>query len=221
MAAGASLASGLMRGLAAGKGIKLDREKAKAAETEADGKQIDAAMGLNGGDPRVRPGGDPALGFSQGAGGLLGYIDQTEGAGGYDTLYGHSQREGGRFAGTRVSDMTIGELYDFTDPKGEYGAWVAQERTKAGEDAVVATPLGRFQVVGSTLRSAAEQMRLDPATKFTPVVQKQIGTYLIGQRLARAGSMDEKVNQLRQEWVGLKKVPTPDLVAAIREWEGY
>lgn len=202
-----SIASGFIEGLATGKGIKLQKER-DAAEAAREERIL-----AGGEDPRATAA--PPI-----TGGLLGYIDQTEGAGDYDTLYNHAQREGGAFAGTKITDMTLGDLYEFTDPSGAYGQYVADARTGAGEERQVATPLGRFQVVGRTLRGAAQAMNLDPSVKFTPQVQQAIGQHLIQQRLASAPDMNSKIAALRQEWVGLSKIPARDLAAAIAEWEG-
>lgn len=212
MSAAASISGGLLRGLAAGRGIKLDEDRREADAAREEASLRRASLG-NGTDPRA--GAHPPAG-----GPLIGLIDQTESAGDYNALYSHAQREGGRFAGTTVTDMTLEELYDFTDPSGEYGQYVADARTSAGEERQVATPLGRYQVVGSTLRAAADQMDLDPSVKFTPEVQQSVASHLIAQRLGSAQDMDGKVKALRQEWAGLNKIPARDLAAAIIEWEG-
>ena len=88
----------------------------------------------------------PAGGASQG--GLFGLLEKYEGAGDYDTLYGHSQNDGGRFAGTKVSTMTLDQLDAFDK---DYGAWVASRN-----DGTFATPAGFGQIVGTTRRSAAK-----------------------------------------------------------------
>jgi hypothetical protein len=147
---------------------------------------------------------------------LIGLIDATEGGGDYDTLFGHSQREGSPFAGVRVTEMTLGELYEFSDPSGEYGSWVRS----TNPEGVVATPMGRFQIVGTTLRNAAEEMGLPPDTVFTPEVQDQIARHLADQRLASADTIAGKREALRNEWAGFRGVSDEALDAAIRQYEG-
>ena len=57
-------------------------------------------------------------------GSLFDLIDKHEGAGNYSTLFGHSQREGGHFAGIDPSSMTMAELDTF---EKEYGPWVKEK----------------------------------------------------------------------------------------------
>lgn len=89
---------------------------------------------------------------------FLSAVDRTEGAGGYDTLFGHAQQ--GPFSGTDVSQMTTGDALAFADPSGAYGQHV---RNQIGR---VATPMGRHQIVGTTLRNASRELGLDPSTPF-------------------------------------------------------
>jgi len=141
-------------------------------------------------------------------------IDQREGAGDYSTLFGFAQRDGGKFSGVNVTDMTLGQLYGFTDPSGDYGQWV---KSRNGQ---VATPLGRYQIVGATLRQTAKAMGLPENTKFTPEVQDRMFSYLAQQRLARSnGGLPAKLAGLRNEWAGLRSVPDDVLASAISTFE--
>jgi hypothetical protein len=153
-------------------------------------------------------------GGSAGTKTLRGLLYRTE-APDYDTLFGHSQKEGGRFAGVRPTQMTIDELASFTSPKGEYGQWVASRN-----NGVVATPVGGGQIVGSTLRATAKAMGLPGDTRFTPEVQDRMIDHLARQRLAGASSPAAKRAALRAEWHGFKSVPDSDLDAAIAGFEG-
>ena len=137
-------------------------------------------------------------------------------AGGYDTLFGDSEQ--GRFP-VRVSQMTIGQLKDFSSPSGQYGQWVANSR-RDGRTGEVATPMGKFQIVGSTLRRAAEQMGLSDDTVFTPEVQRDIAAHLARQRLARSNTMPGKIEQLRLEWDGFNKASESTMIAIVQELEG-
>ena len=147
------------------------------------------------------------------SGSLFGLIDKTEGGGNYSTLFGHSQREGGQFAGVDVSNMTIDQAVEFASPSGKYGQWVA------GKVGRVSTPMGRHQIVGSTLRAAAAEMGLSGDTKFSPEVQNQIAVHLARRRLAGAKTMAEKRSALRLEWEGFKNVSDSDLNDAIYRFE--
>lgn len=144
---------------------------------------------------------------------FLPLLDKHEGGGRYDTLFGHSQREGGRFAGVDVSNMTLGQLRQFTNVNGEYGQWVK------GQVGRVATPMGRHQIVGTTLFNSAKALGLTDDTVFSPQVQDQIAAHLARQRLAASSSMSGKIAGLRAEWEGFKHVDDSALAAAIQQFE--
>jgi len=149
---------------------------------------------------------------------LFDLIDDTEGAGRYDTLFGHSQR-GGRFDGVDVSRMTLGELREFSKPSGEYGQWVKQELARSGHRARVATPMGRHQIVGTTLRSTARELNLPDDTVFNRQTQNRMANHLARQRLSSATTMQQKMAALRAEWEGFQKVDDARLRAAIIDFE--
>lgn len=98
-----------------------------------------------------------------------------ESGGDYNALFGYSHRPGGRFAGTNLTSMSVGDVINFTNPRGEYGAWVAPQ-TRTGE---VATPVGAYQVVGSTLRDAVRALGIDPSQPFDQATQDRIGQYIL------------------------------------------
>lgn len=144
--------------------------------------------------------------------GLLGLIDKHEGGGAYDTLLGFSNN-GGAFNGVDVSKMTLAELYQFSDPNGPYGQW---SKDQLG---YVATPMGRHQIVGTTLRTAAEGMGLSPETRFNANTQDAMAAYLARNRLAGAKTPAAKRAALRAEWEGFKHVADDVLDAAIVDFE--
>lgn len=143
---------------------------------------------------------------------LLAAVDNTEGAGAYDTLYGHAQRKG-PLAGTDVSKMSVGEALAFADPSGPYGQ---QVKSQIGR---VATPMGRYQIVGTTLKNAVAKLGIDPSTPFDANTQDTIATYLAKQRVASADTVDGKIAALRNEWEGLRKVPRDQMVQIISDLE--
>ena len=96
-----------------------------------------------------------------------------ESGGDQNALYGFQNRPGGRFSDVRVSDMTIDEAIDFTNPSGPYGQWV---KSQIGR---VATPIGGFQVVGSTLRDAKSGLGLTGGEKFDAATQDKIGQWIL------------------------------------------
>lgn len=149
----------------------------------------------------------PAGGASQG--GLFGLLEKYEGAGDYDTLYGHSQNDGGRFAGTKVSTMTLDQLDAFDK---DYGAWVASRN-----DGTFATPAGFGQIVGTTRRSAAKAMGLPGDTVFSPEVQRAMVDHLAWGRIKGTSDPAARRAAVRQEWVGFKNAPDAEVDAAINE----
>lgn len=156
-----------------------------------------------------RVGGEP-----RSQGGLAGLLDRTEGGGDYNTLFRYSNRDGGAFAGTKLTDMTLGDVYKFTDPSGDYGQWV-----KAHNGGVVATPVGKNQFVGSTLRTVAKGMGLPDDTPFNADTQDAMFNYHARNTLAGASTMDGKRAALRGQWVGLKNIPDSELDNAILQFE--
>lgn len=104
-------------------------------------------------DPRIRNG-----------------IFAGESGGDYNALFGFSNRNGGPFSHVRVSDMTLDQAIEFSDPNGPYAQWV---KSQIGR---VATPMGGYQVVGSTLRDMKNRMGLTGQERFTPALQDAIGS---------------------------------------------
>jgi hypothetical protein len=170
------------------------------------------------GGPSGAPGAAPADGNSAMAA-FLPLLDKHEGGGRYDTLFGHAQRNDTPFKGIDVTQMTLGELRQFTDVNGAYGQWVKGQLAKSGQQARVATPMGRHQIVGTTLFNAAKAMNLPDNTVFSPAVQDNIAAHLARQRLASSNTLDGKIRGLRSEWEGFKHVSDVDLAAAIHQFE--
>lgn len=160
----------------------------------------DSGTGGYGPPAPARKGGGPT-------GGLYGLLNSHEGAGDYDTLFGHSQRDGGRFAGTKPSQMTLDQLDAFDK---DYGQWVASQN-----NGTFATPSGFGQIVGTTRRSMAKQMGLAGDTVFSPEVQRSMVDRLAWNRISGTSDPAARRAGMRQEWVGLKNVADADLDAAI------
>jgi hypothetical protein len=95
-----------------------------------------------------------------------------ESGGDYNALFGYSNRPGGQFAGVNLTDMTLGDVLQFTDPRGPYAQWVK------GQVGRVATPTGAFQAVGTTLRGAVDAMGLPLTQKYDPATQDAIGMWI-------------------------------------------
>jgi len=140
-----------------------------------------------------------------------GLLAKREGADNFSTLFGHSQKEGGKFAGVDVARMTIGQASEFAAPDGEYGQWVK------GQVGRVATPMGAPQIVGTTLRRTAKAMGLSPDTPFDEGTQRDMATYLARQRIAQGKTPAARRAGLRAEWEGFKRVTDSDLDRVIQE----
>lgn len=95
-----------------------------------------------------------------------------ESGGDYNALFGYSNRPGGAFAGTNLTDMTVDQALAFADPSGPYGQHVK------GQIGRVATPMGAYQVVGTTLRGAKDGLGLTGSERMTPELQDRIGQWI-------------------------------------------
>lgn len=89
-----------------------------------------------------------------------------------NALLGFSNREGGAFAGTKLTDMTVDQAIDFSKPGSPYANY---SKEKLG---YIATPMGTFQIVGQTLRNAKAEMGLTGNEKMTPELQESIAKHL-------------------------------------------
>lgn len=142
---------------------------------------------------------------------LLSMMDRKESGGKYDTLLGFSNRN--EFSDVDVTTMTLEELFDFSSANGAYGRWTRQ---KLG---YLATPMGRYQIVGQTLRAVANEMGLPLQTVFTPAVQDSMFNHLMEKALSGKSSMADKRQGLRSTWAGFRNVTNAQLDAAIMEYE--
>jgi len=107
-----------------------------------------------------------------------------ESGGDYNALFGYQNRPGGKFEGVQVSEMSIADILDFTNPSGAYGQYVKSARPDP--EMGVATPVGAYQVVGTTLRDAVKALDIDPSQKFNKATQDRIGKYIFETQGAKA-----------------------------------
>ncbi|MBB2709647.1 UNVERIFIED_ORG: hypothetical protein GGE53_001259 [Rhizobium etli] len=143
---------------------------------------------------------------------FLAAVDRTEGAGDYDTLFGHAQKDG-PFAGTSISSMPIRDVLAFTDPSGPYAQYV---KGKVGR---VATPVGKYQTVGTTLRNAVGALGLDPNAPYDRATQDRVASYLARQRIASADTLPGKIQALRSEWEGFKNIPDAEMAQIVADFQ--
>ena len=95
-----------------------------------------------------------------------------ESGGDYGALFGYQNRPNGRFSNVNLLDMTVDQALEFADPSGPYGQYVK------GQVGRVATPMGAYQVVGTTLRAAKEGLGLTGSEKMTEELQDKIGQWI-------------------------------------------
>lgn len=141
--------------------------------------------------------------------GLKVAVQQTESKGNYNALFSNAETR--ELKGVAVAGMTLGELKEFSRASGKYANIV---KDKIGR---VATPMGAYQIVGSTLRWLQEDMGLDDAVVFTKEVQDQMFDRLVEVSTSTRKSLDENVQSLRKTWEGLKNVPTEKLKRLVQE----
>ena len=110
-----------------------------------------------------------------------------ESGGDYDALYGFSNRPGGKFSNVKLTDMTVDQALAFANPSGVYGQWV--KSTRPDKQYGIATPMGAFQIVGTTLRGAKQGMGLTGNERMTPEMQDKIATWIYNTQGPSAWSL--------------------------------
>tara|TARA_R100001460_G_C3519796_1_gene172429 strand:+ start:135 stop:716 length:582 start_codon:yes stop_codon:yes gene_type:complete len=138
----------------------------------------------------------------------------------YDTLYGNFEVGDTPFKGYTVSNKTLAELYDFSKPSGAYGQYVKprlNENTEAFKRGLTSTPMGKYQIVGTTLRSAAKQMGLPDDTVFNKDTQDKIFLFLAKDAVSRGKTPAQKRKNLRKVWEGFRYVDNNKLDSVIAE----
>ena len=139
---------------------------------------------------------------------------------GYDTLYGNFETKDTPFKGFKVSNQTVGQLIDFSQPSGEYGKYVRPRlasNTLAAKKGLTSTPMGKYQIVGSTLKDLVKRMNLPPDTVFNKATQDEMFLFLAKENIAKGKTTAQKRNNLRSIWEGFKKVDNNTLDALIAE----
>jgi muramidase (phage lysozyme) len=110
--------------------------------------------------------------------------------------------------------MTIADILEFQSLSGEYGQWVKRNNPKGQ----FATPVGKYQFVGTRLRKLVNGMGLPTTTVFTPEVQDKIFNYSIKSILDSASTVEGKRKALRSEWDGFHNASNSELDAVIKEY---
>lgn len=113
-----------------------------------------------------------------------------ESGGDYNALFNFTNREGKEFSNVRLTEMTVDQALEFANPSGDYAGYVR------GQVGRTATPMGAYQVVGTTLRAAKEGLGLTGNEVMTPETQDMIGKWIFD-------------NQGVEAWVGYKAGNVP------------
>ena len=123
---------------------------------------------------------------------------KQESGGDYNALYNFAQKPGRIFAGVQPTQMTINDLLKFANPSGAYGQYVKE--TRPDKQFGVATPLGAYGVVGSTLRDAVKGLGLTGNELFDQATQDKVAEWLYNNRGAST-------------WAASNKKPVGDIMA--------
>lgn len=108
--------------------------------------------------------------------------------------------------------MTINDLLTFSNSTSKYADY---SRNLKGVERM-ATPMGKYAIVGTTLKDLKEHFGLTGEEKFSPELQDQFFLYLFHNTLDKGGSLDDKVTRLRGVWEGFKNVSDENLKNAIK-----
>jgi uncharacterized protein (DUF2345 family)/DNA-binding transcriptional MerR regulator len=152
---------------------------------------------------------------------LLSLLDRVEASGNYNALLGFSERPGRRFSGINISSKTIDDLIAFSSPGGEYFQWSKdfKRENNIGNPNLASTPMGRYQIVGTTLRSLKVRLNLTGKEVFSSSLQDRMFQTLLDDRLRGQSTIEGKIRALRNEWEGFTRVSSDELAAAIRAYE--
>lgn len=103
-------------------------------------------------------------------------IKQRESGGDYNAILGFSNRDGGPFQNVDLTNMTVDQAIAFSQPGGAYADY------SKGRLGYVATPMGAYQIVGSTIADIKKQMGLTGNELMTPELQEAMGRHLYETR---------------------------------------
>ena len=122
-----------------------------------------------------------------------------------------------------IQDMNVSEIKDYQESLKNATKGKIKTSQAAFEHGT--SPVGRYQVVGSTLDAFLKNRYGDKAKdrdflstlKFDKAFQDEIGQYLYDNRVKSSKSDDSLVANLRSEWEGLKSVSSEDILKANKE----
>ena len=124
---------------------------------------------------------------------LIERVESKPGLEGYKTLWSSWEQPGGRYEGTDITTMSLGQLFKFADD-GYHNA-----------NGLNSAPFGKFQFLDSTLKDLINRMPgITEDTMFTPDNQVAMFTWYAKDRLGNRQG-DAAVSKLVAIWEGLGK----------------
>lgn len=147
--------------------LKVGELNAPTGQYSIDPKTGDVVYEQTGGGGYAAAGGGGVMPSSVRQG-----IFRGESGGDYDALLNFSNRKGGQFSNVRLTNMTVDQAIQFSSAGGAYANY---SKSKVGK---VATPMGAYQIVGSTLQEAKKAMGLKGNERMTPQMQDALGDYI-------------------------------------------
>ena len=142
------------------------------------------------------------------------FSSAESGEGGYNALL--SQSQDSQFLGTTVSEMTMGDIVNFSATDGDYAKWSLAnmpEGTEAKARGLPSTPMGKYQFIGSTVLDIRErgfdELGFDDNTIFNKETQDAMFVWYANDRLKVSdGTPEGKRAAMRGVWEGFKaKLP--------------
>ncbi len=88
---------------------------------------------------------------------------------------------------------------------------------RAYKKGLTSTPMGRYQIVGGTIRDTVKRMGLPLDTVFNKEVQDSMFLFLAKENIAKGKTPGQKRANLRSIWEGFKKVDDQTLNTIITE----
>jgi hypothetical protein len=133
----------------------------------------------------------------------------------YSTIFGNTEKEGKKFAGKDITSMKMSEVFDFVKPGGAFNEY---NKDAFGKNT---TAIGKYQMVGATLRDLRDRNILDKLgikedTTFNRETQDKIAMHL-AERRVKGRSLEAARKGMRNEWEGFKKLDNEELDAIINE----
>lgn len=129
--------------------------------------------------------------------GILDLIAQRESGGDYNAAWGGAKFTGGNLS---LVNMTLNEILA-----------VQKQMLAHPENTANSSALGRYQIVGTTLRGLMKELGLSGDELFSEDMQDRLASQLVRRRLPQG------VEGLRNEWEGLRNVPPALIQQALNQ----